>query len=391
MTTVLGHRRRAPASLVLFLAMFAAQSSLLVMTPILPAVAEEFEVSVAATAQLRSVTGLVAGCVAIWVALRSTVRPLRDLLVAGLALLVAGTATSAVAPSIATLVLGQLSLGVGLGVLLPTALAAAGSWEPDRERVVLAWALAGQPVAWIVGMPIVGAVAEIGWRHAWVALPLTASLAALAVAVLRERDAVAAAPPDEPPMWREPGTRGWALGELLAYGGWSGTLVFIGALLVHRHGTTTTRVGVVLAVAAAAYLPGNFLARRWAYTRLRGTLVAGSMLSAIGVWVLGAHPVNEAFSATMFAALAFVNGGRTFAGSALGLRLAPRCRLQSMGFRTAAVQYGYLLGAAVGGVAVTFGGYTLLGGSFAVLFVVAALPHLLAIRSDRTRRPTSVG
>jgi predicted MFS family arabinose efflux permease len=47
------------------------------------------------------------------------------------------------------------------------------------------------------------------------------------------------------------------------------------------------------------------------------------------------------------------------------------------GVRTAAIQLGYFLGAAVGGVALAGGGYTALGLAFSTLFVCAAIPHLL--------------
>jgi DHA1 family inner membrane transport protein len=45
------------------------------------------------------------------------------------------------------------------------------------------------PAAWIVGMPVVGAVADSGWRAAWIAVPTAAGLIALALVRLRPPDA----------------------------------------------------------------------------------------------------------------------------------------------------------------------------------------------------------
>jgi predicted MFS family arabinose efflux permease len=45
--------------------------------------------------------------------------------------------------------------------------------------------------------------------------------------------------------------------------------------------------------------------------------------------------------------------------------------------RSAALQLGYFVGAAVGGAALAWGGYTALGLAFAALFVGATVPHLL--------------
>jgi MFS transporter, DHA1 family, inner membrane transport protein len=247
----------------------------------------------------------------------------------------------------------------------------------------LSWALVGQPAAWIVGMPLAGAAAERSWRYAWVAVPLASSLVALLALATRPRDTIVVPAPDEPTLWAHAGARGWAVGELFAYGGWAGTLVFVGALFVDSYGTSTTVVGLLLAGAAVAYVPGNFLARRIVDRRARSLLRHGGALSGVGVAVLGVLRPGVVFSGVLFAALAFVAGARTLAGSSLGLRLAPGCRLQSMSVRTAATQYGYLLGAVVGGAALALGGYRALGVALGGLYVLAAVPHLRGDRADR--------
>lgn len=371
-----GPRPWARASVVLFLSLFASQAALLVLTPILPLVAQDLDVSTATAAQLRSISGIVAGCVALWVALRSRPRPLRDLLAIGLVLLVGSCLVSAVAPSFAVLAVAQVGVGVALGIVLSGALAAAAEWEPGRQARTLSWALVGQPVAWIVGMPIVGRVAESSWRWAWVAVPTVAALAALAALLSRPRDPVPGTAADEPGLWSHPGVAGWALGELLAYGAWAGALVFVGALFIDSYGTSASGVGLLLALGAVAYVPGNFLARRLLVDRGRALLVFGAAASGAGVTALGIVRPGVLVSAVLFAALAFVAGARTIAGSSLGLSLAPACRLQSMGFRTASVQFGYLLGAVAGGVALAGGGYPALGICLGALYLLAAAPHV---------------
>jgi MFS transporter, DHA1 family, inner membrane transport protein len=382
--------RLGSPSVVLFLALFATQAALLVLTPILPALAADLDVSTSTAAQLRAVSGIVAGGVALWLGMRSRPRGLWDLLSVGLALLATGCVASALAPTFAVLVGAQVVVGAALGVVLSSALAAAGQWAPEDEARVLAWALAGQPVAWVVGMPLVGYVAETGWRMTWIVVPTAAAVLALVTLSARPRDAAPPPAADEPPLWRQPGIRGWAIGELLAYGGWAGTLVFVGALFVESYATSTTAVGWLLAAAAAAYVPGNFLARRWAPHHARQVLVGFGAVCAIGMVVLGAVRPDPRFSAVVLAGLAFLAGARTLAGSALGLRLAPACRVQAMGFRTAAVQFGYLLGGLLGGLALSLGGYRALGWTLGSLQLVAVLPH---VRLGSTRpvvpRPAS--
>ena len=171
--------RRPSPSLVLFLALFASQSGVLVLSPILSDVAEDFDVSIAAAGQLRILAAPLAAAVALGVA-RALVRiSPRALIIAGSTLVAFGSAASAVSPSFAWLALAQLPLWAGIAMLLTSAVAASAAWsEPERRTRVVAHMFAGPPAAWIVGMPVIGVVAEVDWRLAFVALPLPAALLA---------------------------------------------------------------------------------------------------------------------------------------------------------------------------------------------------------------------
>ena len=50
-----------------------------------------------------------------------------------------------------------------------------------------------------------------------------------------------------------------------------------------------------------------------------------------------------------------------------------------MRVRTAATQFGYLLGSALGGIALANGGYTALGVTFGVLFALSAVPYAITL------------
>ena len=128
---------------------------------------------------------------------------------------------------------------------------------------MLAWAIAGMPVAWIAGMPVVGVLADLSWRAAWL-VPALAGLAA--VAIVRQR------PPDRAPSpargrlgaWRDPAVARFAVGELLANAAWASVLTYSGALLLDSYDLAPTVVALGLGAMAAAMVPGTFLARRHA-------------------------------------------------------------------------------------------------------------------------------
>jgi MFS transporter, DHA1 family, inner membrane transport protein len=372
----------------LLAALAASQAALVVLNPLLPDVARDLGVSIAAAGQLRTVSGLAAGLAALATGLLAGRLGLRELLVGGIAVLACGSLLSGAAPSFAVLVVAQALAGAGIGVSYSAAVAAAAEWtvQADRSRV-LALALLGPPLAWIVGMPLVGLIGEVSWRLAWFVVPT--ALAAASLALLRGRSAT---PPASNraglrSVLTYPGVARWSVGELLAFSGWAGALVYMGALLVESYDLSLAATGLALGFGALVYVPGNLLFRRWVDDHGRLLLVVLALAAAVTVALLGAVRPSVWLSIALFSLLCFIAGGRTLAGSARGLGLAPELRLGVTGVRTAALQSGYFVGAAVGGAALAAGGYGALGLAFAALFAGAAIPHLWPVAIEAPAAP----
>ena len=369
------HPRSTAATLALCLG--ASQAALLVLSPILVALASDLGVSTATAGQLRTISGLAAGLTALSAGVVASRIGLRELLLVGLALVAGGCAVSAASPHFALLAAAQVLVGAGVGISYSAAVAAAAEWSSaaDRSRV-LAAALLGPPLAWVLGMPLAGLAGEVTWRLSWVVVPLATSAVGLVALTRQASTPPAAERADLRSVFAQPGVLGWSLGELLAYSAWVGTLVFVGALFVESYGSSVAATGLILGAGALVYIPGNLLFRRWVDSQPRRLLVGLALASAVTVAVLGSVRRDVWTSLAIFGLLAFLAGGRTLAGSARGLDIAPAVRLGVTGVRTAALQFGSFLGGAIGGVALTAGGFTALGLSFAVLYVFAALPHI---------------
>lgn len=360
----------------LALCLGASQAAILVLSPVLAEVAADLDVSTAAAGQLRTVSGLAAGATALLVGLVAARVGVRELIGTGLGLIALGSLGSAVAPDFALLAIAQVLVGMGVGLSYAAGVAAVAEWSaPDTRSHVLALALLGPPLAWVVGMPLCGVLGDVSWRLAWV-VPLAASLAALVVLALRESTSPARTRAGMQAVFSAPGVLRWSAGELLAFSGWAGSLVFIGALFVQSYGLSIAATGLALGLGALVYVPGNLLFRRLVDAHGRTLLIALPLSAAVAVTVLGAFRLSAWFSFAVFSALSFIAGGRTLAGSARGLDLAPEVRLGVTGVRAAAIQLGYFVGAAVGGAALASGGYGALGLAFAALFVGAAIPHV---------------
>jgi MFS transporter, DHA1 family, inner membrane transport protein len=359
----------------------ASQAALVVLNPLLPDVARDLDVSIATAGQLRTASGLAAGVAALTTGLLAARLGLRELLLGGVAILACGSLLSAAAPEFWILALAQAIAGIGIGISYSAAVAAAAEWsDPSARSRVLAIALLGPPLAWIVGMPLVGALGEGSWRVAWVVVPLAMATIAGVLLLQRGRTAPARSRAGLRAVLTEPGVARWSVGELLAFSGWAGALVYMGALLVESYELSIAATGLALGFGALVYVPGNFLFRRWVDSHGRLLLVVLALSAAATVAVLGIVRPSVWFSIAVFSLLCFIAGGRTLAGGARGLGLAPKLRLGVTGVRTAALQSGYFVGAAVGGLALSLGGYGLLGLAFAALFVSAAIPHVLPLR-----------
>ena len=375
------HNGPRAVGMTLLAALAASQAALVVLNPLLPDVARDLDISIATAGQLRTVSGLAAGVAALAAGLLATRFGLRELLLGAITTLALGSIVSAGASDFAVLVAAQTLAGVGIGISYSAAVAATAEWSTTVDRArVLALTLLGPPLAWIIGMPLVGLIGEASWRVAWVVVPVSMAVVAIGLLLRRPVTPPARARAGVRTVLMQPGVARWTVGELFAFSGWAGTLVYVGALLVESYDLSIAATGLVLGFGALVYVPGNLLFRRWVDEYTRPLLIGLALSAAVTVGVLGVVRPSVWFSLMLFSILCFIAGGRTLAGSARGLGLAHELRLGVTGLRTAAIQSGYFVGAAVGGVALVAGGYALLGLACAALFVGAAIPHLLSLR-----------
>ena len=356
---------------------FTSQAAVLVLSPILVKIAEDMDVSTALAGQLRIFAAPVAALVAVLLARYGGRYPLRTILVGSATLVAVGSVASAAAPSFLVLALGQLPLWMGVAGLVAGGIGAAGVWStPEARTRVVAQALAGAPAAWVVGMPLIGAVAGASWRFAFLVVPLPSAIVTVALVLASRPSDTARDSASLPALLREPGAKSWALGELLAMSAWAGTLVFSGALFIETYGTSPGVTGLLLAAVAVAYLGGNALGGYIrGNCRLRRGLARANVLAAAAIaatWIL---TPNVFVTLGIFAAAGVVVAARTVFGTSYGFALAGERKLEVGAARAAITHVGYLVGSALGGLAFAVGGRDVVGIAFSLLFLAAATPY----------------
>jgi predicted MFS family arabinose efflux permease len=153
-------------------------------------------------------------------------------------------------------------------------------------------------------------------------------------------------------------------------------LTYSGALLMESYGAAGGTVSAGLGMAAAAMVPGTFLCRRDVSRASPGVLGALTIAQGGMVAILGVVRPGAGLSLAVLTVMAFLNGWRSVIPSALGMEAAPDDKVTVMSMRAAANQFGYLLGAALGGLALAAGGFAALGVTSSALFILGAALHL---------------
>ena len=387
--------RPVPSSgAALFLATFAAQSTAFVLAPMLPQLAAAFAVSLGTVGQLRTSSGVAAVLAPLAVALVAPRMASRSTIRAGLVFDVAGCCLAGTAGSFPGLVVAHLLLGAGLALVISGSLTASADWAAPHDRArLLTCATLGMGTSAVVATPLAGALVMVDWRLTWL-LPAVASVLALwairSQAEIRRAIPAGGAPgrtvrsAREP--WRPPAVTGWLVGEFLAYGGWSVIAVYAAALLIASYELSPLAAGALIGLSAAAFL----VSARWMRSHLdeprRWLLGLSLALAATGA-AFGLARVGLPTSAALLVLLGLLNGGRNPAASSLGLRLAGEQRAPLMAARTSVQFLGYLTGAGLGGVVLSYRGFSGLGVLAGVLFGLAAVPHALAlVGGTETRR-----
>ncbi|HVL83852.1 MAG TPA: MFS transporter [Pseudonocardia sp.] len=280
---------------------FAVGTGAFVIVGVLPAVARDVGVGVGTAGQLMTVYALTYAVAApLLVSVLGRFRR-RTVLLAALAVFLAGNVLALLAPGFALLAAGRLVSAVGGAMYTPTSLAAAASLAAEAQRGrALALAFSGLPVATVLGVPLGTVVGEaLGWRWSFGLVVALAAAGAVAVAAAVRRI-------EDPPLFP---LRAWR--ALLARRGlvpavavtWLQAtaqftvITYLAALLAGEVGLGGTAIAALLLVNGVAGVAGTALggsvADRWP---AGPTLAASIVLLAAALATFGvvADPVTAA-------------------------------------------------------------------------------------------------
>ena len=374
---------------------FAVGTTEFVIVGLLPTIAESLGVSLPSAGLLVSLYALGVTIGAPVLTALTGRLPRKTLLLALMALFIAGNAFAAVAPGYGSLIVARFLTGLAHGVFFAIASTiASGLVSRERESSAIAMVFLGLTVALVTGVPLGTWIGQsFGWQSTFLGVVLLGVIGLIASAVLV---------PSNLPQSASPGLRAQArvltsprlllvyLITALGYGGNFIAFTYLAPMLTDVTGLSAGAVSLVILLYGASVAVGNILGGRLA-DRM-GPVPALTLIFA-GLAVLLAafglalpHPVAAVAVVALWGGFAFANVPPLQAYVVqIARQVSPDAVDVASGLNIGAFNLGIALGAAVGGVVVEHLG--LIAAPFVGALIVAASIGLTRL-SGRLEEPT---
>jgi predicted MFS family arabinose efflux permease len=362
------HRQRSYPSRVrkllpLVLATMTSQALLVVLTPTVVAIVQEFGEPVGVVAQARPILAGAAIATSLGIAPLLDRVGVRPLLSAGALLAVAGSAGAALSHSLPLFICIHAVTGVGFACLLSAGFSGIATFDGEDRTWAAGYIVGASALAWVLVNPLAGALTEsLSWRYAY-ALPALFALCVLTTA--RDVRGGHSTMPSGVGLLvalADRSARRWILAETISYFAWGTYLTFIGAFFIEVYEIGEAAAGILLALGAAAFFATSVRGVRHPVRLPRPLVVAVTVLIMGGLIALQFSTDDPMWIGLIIFFLCTATGGiRVALAVALGLSQLPSQPGSMMAARAAATQTGYLLGGLVGGATLSLGGYGALG------------------------------
>ncbi|MEV6407119.1 MFS transporter [Streptomyces bobili] len=370
-----------------FLLLFLFGTETFIVSPLLPTLADDIDVSTTAAAQSVTAYVLVYAVTAPFLGLLSDRFGRRQTLLAGAVLFLLSNAAAALSTGLALLIVSRALAGLAAAAAGPAIWAHIAETASDRVRGrALGLGMALFSSGQVIGVPLGAALAgAAGWRSAFVAL---AACTALAVPLLLRQVAAGVAPGTSSTdngmfravfaAWAHPALRRSLAVNTAFHAANLGAYTFLGVVLVDRFDLSVSAVGLVGILVGAGGVIGSLLGGRLGdRARAAGRhhfpfLPAWGALLAVGIAlsVKGPGIVLALLGVTLW----FVaSGGFVIDQQTLAATAAPDLRATSSAWLTSTMYAGTGLGAwAVGAFDDAGTGTLVVGAGLAAVAALAA-------------------
>ncbi|MGK5553227.1 MFS transporter [Actinomadura kijaniata] len=335
-------------------ALFAVGTDGFVIAGLLPQIAADLGVGVAAAGQLVTGFALAFAVSAPILGAVTSAMDRRGALLLALGIFVAGNAATALGPTYGTVLAARIVTAIGAGLIGAAAFSAAAEIaSPERRGRALAFVMGGLTLAIAFGLPAGTLIGGADWRLTLWAVAALGVVAAAGVAVALPPIAL---PSDGLRARLAPLREPWAFGMLavtvLALAGTHLLYTYIGPALKGATGGSATRLTVVLLAWGVGNMAGNAMAGRLADRHPPRTVVSAGLGAAAVLLAVSPLIIADLVAATVWAVLWGVCVSLPIVPQQSRLvERAPAASAVLLGLNNSAIYVGVAVGGGLGGLA----------------------------------------
>jgi predicted MFS family arabinose efflux permease len=372
---------------------FATQPAGLITSLLLIDIGLTFGVPVGVAGQLRTISSIVGVLVALLLGVISLRYSARSLLLTGSVLLNISAIGCAFAWDFASILVIYSLTGVGVTMIAPMINTLIGANFPREKRSkILGLSAAGTSIAYLICSPLVSYISGVaGWRLVFLLLMLPVSLVGLAIGYI---DA-----PKSPRMRKPTKARELLSGYRSVLSDRSAVFCLIGTMLSWTSfaGSLTYSISFFRQQFLLALLWASILLSAMALSKTLGHLTVSQLIAKLGrknaavasIFSMAVLTFGYLYSLDFWVSVVLVCFSCTLAGymhssvDSLNLEQVPEYRSSMQSLSFAFYTMGGVMGAGIGGLALVFGGYSVLGvllglcgfASALILYVFAREPQ----------------
>jgi predicted MFS family arabinose efflux permease len=386
MNTVKG-RLLLPA---LTIARFAVTPPIIASGLLLVDIAATFGQPVGVMGQMRTTSSTLSMIMALAMTVLSVRYRHKSLLLTGLGFITVSALGCYIAPNFTTMIVIYSLVGIGASMVDPMTMALVGTNFPrkDRSRAV-GWLIAGNSLSFLVGAPLIAYLAGLGsWRTAFLFWVFPVALLGIGSVIYglpsRREDNTRTANVDYTASFRAVFTNLSALscliGSSLTGASYQAILVYSASFYRQQFSVSRSFASMFVIGGALFFTIGSISCARFVkkyghkpvivIAGLIGGLLIASYTNLPSLWFSG----SARFLGGLFLAFAFS------ALSSLTLEQVPEYRGTLMSINSAVMSIGSAIGSFIGGLALLWYGYPLVGISLGSLAISSAIIiHFLAV------------
>jgi predicted MFS family arabinose efflux permease len=372
----------------LILARFATQPSGLITGLLLIEISHTFNISVGAAGQIGAFSSIISLIFALLMGILSVKYRHKSLLLTGLTAYVVCSLVCSATPNYPVMIAAYSLSGIGMSMVRPMAPTLVGQHIPlDRRSNAVGWLIAGGSIAYLVGAPIVGYIANLeGWRMAFLGFMFPVSIAALIMAYIgiprEDSESISERGATDyldgfKQVFRNRSAVTCLLGASLGMATWTATLTYSISFFRQVFSVSTSWASLILSGLALCFTLGslssgyliNFFGRKM-FTILSTFSLGVITIIYMNLGVFWLSLVLAFFSCILA-------GMRYSASDNLTLEQIPEFRGTMMSIGSAASSLGSTIGAGIGGMALISWSYGGLGLTLGFLGILAALIYRL--------------